>query len=110
MSANPECEECGLLLSTCTATGLGPCCEFCTHNHPHKKCDQATEQAQKQWGWYESNIIKLLRVIGATEGQCRGCGIDIWWVTHANGKKAPYTKQGLNHFADCPKAKEFKRS
>jgi len=33
-----------------------------------------------------------------------------WWVLHlANGTRAPYTAEGLNHFATCIKAKEFRR-
>lgn len=55
-----------------------------------------------------SNIALLLKQIG-DPGKCRGCGADIWWVTHKNGKKAPYTAAGLNHFADCSAANKFKK-
>lgn len=50
----------------------------------------------------------LLRNVG-DPGQCRGCGAAIWWVTHRNWKKAPYTAAGINHFIDCPKAADFGR-
>jgi hypothetical protein len=59
-------------------------------------------------GWLRENIVKLLTQIG-DKGKCRGCGAEIYWVTHKNGKKAPYTSSGLNHFADCPKAGDFKK-
>jgi len=39
---------------------------------------------------------------------CARCGQAIAWVTHANGKKAPYTQWGHNHFVDCPRADEFR--
>lgn len=54
------------------------------------------------------NIGTLLHQIGE-KGNCRGCGREIWWVRHKNGKKAPYTSEGLNHFADCPVGDRFKK-
>lgn len=56
----------------------------------------------------QKNVTALLRNVGDA-GTCRGCGAPIYWITHKNGKKAPYTGTGLNHFADCPKSKDFKR-
>lgn len=69
------------------------------------------EDEKIAWGyWFEKNIIRLLRNIGASEGQCKGCGLDIWWLKMAkSGKLAPITQQALNHFANCPKAKDFKK-
>jgi len=61
-----------------------------------------TEQLQK-------NIMSLLLQIGDM-GTCKGCGAPIYWVTHKNGKKAPYTTEGLNHFIDCPSANRFKKT
>ena len=55
-----------------------------------------------------SNLLRLLNAVG-DRGFCKGCGAAIYWVQHKNGKKAPYTQDALNHFADCPKAKDFKR-
>ena len=54
------------------------------------------------------NIRRLFLLIG-DQGNCRGCGQAIYWIKHKNGKVAPYTEEALNHFADCPKAKDFKR-
>ena len=54
-----------------------------------------------------ANIKRLLDQIG-DKGTCRGCNAEIWWVVHKNGKRAPYTATGLNHFADCPKAQSFR--
>ncbi len=42
-------------------------------------------------------------------GACRGCRVPIYWITHRNGKKTPYTHAGLNHFIDCPERKQFAR-
>lgn len=44
-----------------------------------------------------------------TPGTCKGCGAQIYWLQHRNGRNTPYTPEGLNHFADCPQAKRFKR-
>ncbi len=52
---------------------------------------------------------KLLGLIAGSPVPCRGCRASVYWVTHKNGKRAPYTVAGLNHFVDCPAAKEFKR-
>ena len=52
-------------------------------------------------------MTHLLRQI-ADEGSCRGCGAIIHWVKHQNGKKVPYTPQGLNHFIDCPNREDFR--
>ena len=54
------------------------------------------------------NIGALLRNVG-DPGKCKGCGRDIYWVMHNNARKAPYTADGLNHFANCPKADDFRR-
>ncbi len=39
---------------------------------------------------------------------CKGCGAQIYWLKHRNGKLTAYTPQGLNHFADCPERGRFK--
>lgn len=41
-------------------------------------------------------------------GRCFGCNAQVFWIVHANKKKAPYTPEGLNHFADCPQRARFK--
>jgi hypothetical protein len=56
----------------------------------------------------EEALVDLLRLIG-TEGICRGCGAGIWWVRHANDRPVPYSRKGINHFIDCPNAKDFRR-
>jgi hypothetical protein len=53
-------------------------------------------------------IHHLLNQIG-DKGTCKGCGRAIWWVKHRNGKRAPYTAEGLNHFADCPQRELFRK-
>jgi hypothetical protein len=54
-------------------------------------------------------LIDLLFKI-ADHSDCKGCGAKVFWLTHKNGKKAPYTEAGLNHFADCPAADRFKKA
>lgn len=55
----------------------------------------------------EKALHDLVKHVG-TRGVCRGCKADVWWIMHANGKATPYTAEGLNHFIDCPNAKDFK--
>lgn len=56
----------------------------------------------------KKNIIHLLKQVGRT-GVCNGCGREIFFVHHENGRWAPYTTSGLPHFIDCPKAKQFRK-
>ncbi len=54
------------------------------------------------------NLKQLLNQI-AEKNQCKACNKTIWFVKHKNGKLASYTEEGLNHFADCPNAEEFRK-
>ena len=60
-----------------------------------------------------NNIKLLLNNVGdrgtCGQGPTPGCGAEIWWVKHSNGKVAPYTEDGLNHFANCEKAENFRK-
>ena len=54
----------------------------------------------------QANMVDLLLRIGSP-AKCKGCGAQVVWLTHLNGKKAPYTLKGLNHFVDCPVRDRF---
>ena len=54
----------------------------------------------------QARLKHLLQQVGEP-GHCRGCSTPVYWVTHRNGVKAPYTLEGLNHFADCPVRDQF---
>ncbi len=45
--------------------------------------------------------------------KCRGCGAKIWFAVTKEGKLMPVVEIGpekyQSHFADCKKAKDFKR-
>jgi hypothetical protein len=53
-------------------------------------------------------MARLLDLVG-DPGTCKGCGKEIIWIVHKNGKRVPYTQAGLNHFIDCPFAEKFRR-
>jgi len=55
----------------------------------------------------QERIKDMLKALGR-EDKCKGCGATIWWVRTKNDKPAPYSEAGVNHFADCPKANEFR--
>jgi hypothetical protein len=57
----------------------------------------------------EERIEALLKNVAQEIRPCRACGEMLAIVKHANGKLAPYTKAGINHFLDCPHAARFKR-
>jgi hypothetical protein len=60
--------------------------------------------------FYREAIVKLYGAVGADAGKCRSCGRAIWWVVTKAGKRAPYTVDGTNHFADCANANSHRRA
>jgi hypothetical protein len=63
----------------------------------------------KECARLSANILKLLSLVAKECRACRACGMTIYMVEHANGKMAPYTADGVNHFANCPKAEQFRK-
>lgn len=57
----------------------------------------------------EDRVRDLLRRIAVEVRPCQACGTLLYFVGHNNGKLAPYTAEAVNHFANCPKAKEFRK-
>ncbi len=57
----------------------------------------------------EQRIESLLRNVAEEIRPCRACGAELAMVRHKNGKLAPYTMAGVNHFIDCEKADQFRR-
>ena len=60
----------------------------------------------------EKNILLLLKNVGNPAfcgRQGNGCGREIYWVMHNNGKKTPYDPTGENHFSTCPNRAAFKK-
>ena len=54
-------------------------------------------------------INALLDKIAERKRPCGTCGVQLWFVRHIDsGRLAPYTYQGINHFANCPFAAEFR--
>lgn len=59
---------------------------------------------------FEERILALLNNVAEFQRDCKACGAPLWFVKHKNGKMAPYTAAGISHFADCPKAAQFKKA
>jgi uncharacterized protein with PIN domain len=57
----------------------------------------------------EQRIESLLTHTAQEIRPCKACGARLAFVRHNNGKLAPYTVDGLNHFINCPQASSFKR-
>lgn len=73
-----------------------------------KDCARAGAQAAAFE--YRSYIRKMYGVLGLSPSTCKSCGKGIWWATTKNGKKIPYTEDGICHFVDCPSANQHRRS
>ena len=54
----------------------------------------------------QRNIRTLLNRIG-NYTKCPACKKEMWWVTHKNGKKAPYSVEAVVHFKECTAAEGF---
>jgi hypothetical protein len=57
----------------------------------------------------EKRISSLLNNVAEEIRPCKACGVQLALVRHRNGKLAPYTLEGVNHFIDCTKADLFRR-
>jgi len=63
----------------------------------------------KKIGWLKSNIAILYQRMNLKKGNCKACNKEIWWVYYPTSDKwSPHTDEALNHFADCPRAEEFR--
>lgn len=51
--------------------------------------------------WQRERMLDVLERTAVEHRPCSSCGAKLWLVMHANGKKTPYTADGLNHFVDC---------
>ena len=66
------------------------------------------EDLERQFSEQCKRMAALLKNVGAP-GRCKGCGAAITWVRHNSGHNTPYDIDGLNHFASCPEAAQFKK-
>jgi hypothetical protein len=67
------------------------------------------EDLEKLLDEQRERMAALLKHVGEP-GRCKGCSAAITWVRHLDsGRNTPYDIDGLNHFASCPEAAQFKR-
>jgi hypothetical protein len=57
----------------------------------------------------EERLAKLLSLAAYEIRPCKACGTTLYFVRHQNGKAAPYTSDGVNHFIACPAADSFRK-
>jgi hypothetical protein len=57
----------------------------------------------------EDRVFDLLWRAAKEIRPCKACGVTLYFIEHASGKIAPYTADAVNHFANCPEAKQFRR-
>lgn len=62
--------------------------------------------------WIKEHVkertTRLLKMIVAPSF-CAACGRTIYFVRMKSGKTNPITEEGISHFADCQKAKRFRK-
>lgn len=79
-------------------------------NKAFDRCIGCVDQAVKEIKQaVDEEIEERLRKIGIEIVFCKRCGKEMFWVKTKNGKSAPITLKLINHFADCPKADEFRK-
>jgi len=57
----------------------------------------------------EKRMATLLMLIAEEVRPCKACGVQLAFVRHHNGRLAPYTIDGVNHFITCEKAEDFRK-
>lgn len=57
----------------------------------------------------EKRMSALLILIAEEIRPCKACGEQLTFVRHRNGKLAPYSIDGVNHFLTCPLADGFRK-
>lgn len=57
----------------------------------------------------EERMQRLLELVAEEKRTCKACTALLFFVRHSNGKLAPYTIDGLNHFVNCPQAEQFRK-
>jgi hypothetical protein len=57
----------------------------------------------------EKRLATLLMLVAEEVRPCKACGVQLAFVRHHNGRLAPYTIDGVNHFIACPKAEDFRK-
>lgn len=88
--------------------------EYCRCGLHKTDLDHPQEQAAPPPPLSEADELKKrIEAILSNTGswsQCKGCYKPIYWMVHNNGKKVPYTPEGLIHFVDCPVREQFKKA
>lgn len=57
---------------------------------------------------FAKDALKFLDLIGK-KSRCTACGRVIWFVPSKKGGAMPVTNEMKSHFADCPKANQFRK-
>ncbi|HLH04979.1 MAG TPA: hypothetical protein VKX25_19580 [Bryobacteraceae bacterium] len=57
----------------------------------------------------EDRLRRILELTAEESRKCKACGALLFFVRHCNGKLAPYTADGVNHFVNCPSAERFRK-
>lgn len=69
--------------------------------------DDHEDPAARYAAAIRSEMRRFLETLG-TPARCKGCEVIIYWVLHRNGRRTPYSQDGVNHWQDCAASKEMR--
>jgi len=73
------------------------------------KGDPYAKQAAEEISGLRTRMLSILRNCAEVTRPCKACGKFLYFLKGTSGKLSPYEETGLNHFATCPHAGDFKR-
>jgi len=71
--------------------------------------DATAKMAAEEISGMRTRMLAILRNCAEVTRPCKACGKFLYFLKGSSGKLSPYEETGLNHFATCPKAADFKR-
>ena len=73
--------------------------------------DRLLKEALEREGDKDEIIEQFRAMLNMIAGKCncKKCNKPIWFIKSKNNVFMPITEDGLNHFADCSAAKDFKK-
>lgn len=78
------------------------------HVPPIEEIGNELAAARMELDRQAKTVAALVKNMG-DPGVCKGCGAEIWWMIHRNGKRAPYDPNGVNHFVTCVDREQFRK-
>lgn len=76
---------------------------------PNPPAEPTAAELRKRVLALENNMEMILDQVAVEVRPCKACNVKLWFVRTKAGKILPLRYDGTSHFADCPKADQFRR-